>query len=91
MAGMTTAFGDPWLLTVLALLPPLAASLVLAWRGATAGRFVAIQLAGSVTLLILALMSFAFDQASSIDLAVTFGVLTLPASLLYAVVLERWV
>ena len=87
---MNATLDDPWLVALVALLPPLAASLVLAWRGAVAGRFVAIQLAGSVTLLILAIMSFAFDQASSIDLAVTFGVLTLPASLLYAVVLERW-
>ena len=87
---MNATLDDPWLVALVALLPPLAASLVLAWRGPVAGRFVAIQLAGSVTLLILAIMSFAFDQASSIDLAVTFGVLTLPASLLYAVVLERW-
>ena len=88
---MTATLGDPWLLALLGLLPPLLVALGLAWRGGVAGRFVAIQLAGSVTLAILAVMCFAFDQASSIDLAVTFGVLTLPASLLYAVVLERWV
>lgn len=81
---------NAWLLTLLALLPPLLVPLTLAWRGRAGQRFVAVQLAGSLGILILAVMSFAFDQASSIDLAVTFGVLTLPASLLYAVFLERW-
>lgn len=79
-----------WLVALLALLPPLVAALALAWRGPIGQRFVAVQLAGSVAMMAMALMSFAFDQASAIDLAVTFGVLTLPASLLYAVVLERW-
>ncbi len=53
-------------------------------------RFIAVQLAGSVSILVMAAMTFVFDQASSIDLAVTFGVLSLPAALLYAVFLERW-
>ena len=34
--------------------------------------------------------SFAFDQTSSIDLALTFGLLSLSATLLFAVFLERW-
>ena len=55
--------------------------------GRAGRRFVAVQLAGSATPLALAAMSFAFDHASSIHLAVTFGMLALPASLLYALVL----
>ena len=58
--------------------------------GAAGRRFVAVQLAGSISILVMAAMTFVFDQASSIDLAVTFGVLSLPAALLYAVFLERW-
>ena len=79
-----------WFIALLAMLPPLAVALALAWRGPVGRRFVAVQLAGSVSILVMAAMTFVFDQASSIDLAVTFGVLSLPAALLYAVVLERW-
>ena len=81
---------SPWFVALLAMLPPLAMALGLAWRGPTGRRFVAVQLAGSVSILVMAAMTFVFDQASSIDLAVTFGVLSLPAALLYAVFLERW-
>lgn len=79
-----------WLIALLALMPPFLVAAALAWRGRVGQRFVGVQLAGAVAILMLALMSFAFDQASSIDLAVTFGILTLPASLLYALFLERW-
>ncbi len=79
-----------WTVAVLALLPPLAVALALAWRDAAGRRFIAVQLAGSVSILVMAAMTFVFDQPSSIDLAVTFGVLSLPAALLYAVFLERW-
>lgn len=87
---MTGGGATAWLVALLALLPPLGAALGLAWRGRAGQRFAAVQLAGAVATLALAVMSFAFDQASAIDLAVTFGVLTLPATLLYAVFLERW-
>ena len=79
-----------WLIALLAMLPPLAVTFALAWRGPAGQRFIAVQLAGSVSILVMAAMTFVFDQASSIDLAVTFGVLGLPAALLYAVFLERW-
>lgn len=80
-----------WALALLFLLPPLFAALAMSWRGPVALRFVAVQLAGSVGTAAMAAMTFAFDQSSSIDLAVTFGVLSLTASLLYAVFVERWV
>lgn len=79
-----------WLVALIALLPPFLVASAMAWRGRVGQRFVAVQLAGAVGVAMLAMMSFAFDQASSIDLSVTFGVLTLPALLLYAVFLERW-
>ena len=80
-----------WALTLLLLMPPLVAALVGSWRGPVGTRFVAVLLAGAVGLVAMVAMTFAFDQSSSIDLAVTFGVLTLTASLLYAVFVERWV
>ena len=79
-----------WSVALLALLPPLAVAFALAWRGPAGRRFIAVQLAGSVSILVMAVMTFVFDQPSSIDLAVTFGVLGLPAALLYAACLERW-
>ena len=80
-----------WALALLFLVPPFVAALAAAWRGPVGARFVGAQLAGSVGVVAMAVASFAFGQASSIDLAVTFGVLTVTASLLYAVFVERWV
>lgn len=80
-----------WALASLFLLPPLVAALFTAWRGPVGTRFVGVQIAGSTGIVVMTAMTFAFDQPSSIDLAVTFGVLTVTASLLYAVFVERWV
>ena len=79
-----------WMLAVLALLPPLAVPVIHACRGDTATRLVAVQLATGVTTLVLALMTFAFDQSSFIDLALCLALLTLPGTLLMALFLERW-
>lgn len=88
--GLREAVVTAWLVALVALVPPFVVASILACRGRAGQRFVAVQLAGAVAIPMMAIMSFAFDQASSIDLAVTLGLLTLPASLLYALVLERW-
>ena len=80
----------PWLLTTLALLPPFAVSLVGCARGPTAQRLVAVQLLTALGALLLAALTFVLTEASSIDLALTLGLLGAPGSLLFAVVLERW-
>ncbi len=80
----------PWMLATLALLPAFAIPVVSACHGGTAGRLVAIQLATSVAMLILVLMTFAFDQSAFIDLALTLAFLTLPGTLVIALFLERW-
>lgn len=79
-----------WMLATLALTPPLCLMVLLCGRGPVARRLAAAQMASSVGALALVAMSFAFDQASSIDLALTLGLLTLPATLLFALFLERW-
>ncbi len=79
-----------WLLAVLALLPPLALPVLVAGRGGTATRLVALQLTTSVVTMLLALMTFAFDQSSFIDLALCLALLGLPGTLLMALFLERW-
>ncbi len=79
-----------WLAAALALLPPLGLAVVAAARGALAFRLVAVQLATSVAVLLLVVMSFTLDQPAVIDLALVLAVLTLPGTLLFAVFQERW-
>lgn len=79
-----------WMLAVLGLLPPLAAAMLTACRGSTADRLVAVQLSTGLTALMLAVMTFAFDQSSFIDLALVVVLLSLPGTLLMALFLERW-
>jgi multicomponent Na+:H+ antiporter subunit F len=38
----------------------------------------------------LAMLSFAFGQASSTDLALTVALLSLPGTLVFALFVERW-
>jgi len=79
-----------WLVSVVALLPPFFAAIVSAGRGSPGSRLVGIQLATSLAIIILIALSFTFDQASSIDLALCLAILTLPGTLLFALFYERW-
>lgn len=79
-----------WTLAVIALLPPLAGAVLLACRGTLAARLVAVQLGTALGVILLALMTFAFDQPSSIDLPLTLALLALPGTLLMALFVERW-
>ncbi len=79
-----------WLIAVLALLPPLAVPAYVAVSRGTADRLIAVELATSIAALILVVMSFAFDQSSFVDLALTLALLTLPSTLVFAQFLERW-
>lgn len=79
-----------WLLAALALLPLLLVAVIAAGRGDIGGRLVAAELATSLTIFALLALSFAFDQASSIDLALALALLTLPGTLILALFEERW-
>jgi multisubunit Na+/H+ antiporter MnhF subunit len=81
---------NPWLVAILACLPPLLLPLWVAARGRLPDRVVAVQLATNVTVLLLALGSFAFDQDSLVDLPLTLVALSLPATLMFALFIERW-
>lgn len=81
---------NAWLITALGLLPPLIAAVVCAGRDAVAQRLVAIQFATSLSVLLLVVLDFAFDQSSSMDLALTLALLSLPGTLLLALFQERW-
>ena len=80
----------PWLAATLGLLPPLLVAVGAAGRGAVGGRLVAVQFASSLTVALFILLSFALDQASSIDLALTLALLGLPGTVVMAFFLERW-
>ena len=80
----------PWMAATIVLVPALAIPALAACRGSTAERLVAVQLATCVATLILVLMTFAFDQSSFVDLALTLALLTLPGTLIIATFLERW-
>jgi len=79
-----------WLATTVALLPPFCLMVLMCAHGPTRHRIVAAQMANSIAVLALIAMTFAFDQASSIDLALSLALLSLPATLLFALFLERW-
>ncbi|GEP00854.1 hypothetical protein [Methylobacterium haplocladii] len=79
-----------WIAALCALLPPLGVAVAAALRGGLAQRFAASQLATTVAIFSLVLTTFAIDQPSSIDLAITLALLGLPGSLLVAVFVERW-
>lgn len=79
-----------WLVTALALLPVLAVAVVAAGRGAIAQRLVSIQFAASSSVLLLVVLDFAFDQSSSMDLALTLALLSLPGTLVLVLFQERW-
>ncbi|HEY6434146.1 MAG TPA: monovalent cation/H+ antiporter complex subunit F [Acetobacteraceae bacterium] len=85
MAGL-----NPWLIASLAMLPALAIPLARALRGSIDSRLVAVELASTITALLLVCLSFAFAQPSFLDLAVTLALLSLPGTLVLAVFLERW-
>jgi multicomponent Na+:H+ antiporter subunit F len=79
-----------WLIAALALLPALIVGVVCAARGAIARRLVAIQFATSTAVLLLVVLDFAFDQSSSMDLALTLALLSLPGTLVLVLFQERW-
>lgn len=79
-----------WRIAAIALLPPLAVAVLMCARGSLGQRLAAVQLIGALAVLLLVVMTFAFAQPSSMDLALTLSLLTLPATLLYAVFVERW-
>jgi multicomponent Na+:H+ antiporter subunit F len=79
-----------WTAAALGLLPPLGIGVLLCCRGGEPMRLAAMQFTVAVGTLFLATMSFALDQPSSIDLALTFAFLGLPATLLFALFFERW-
>jgi multisubunit Na+/H+ antiporter MnhF subunit len=79
-----------WTAAALALVPPLGVGVLLCCRESEPMRLAAMQFIVATGTLFLVTLSFVLDEASSIDLALTFAFLGLPATLLFALFLERW-
>lgn len=86
MAGLNPA----WLGAAIALILALAIPAIAALQGRLVQRLVAVQLASVLTPWVLVALSLAFGQPSFLDLALTLGLLAIPGTLLYALVVERW-
>ena len=79
-----------WLVATILLLPPLLVPVYVATREDANNRLVAVQVASTLAALIIALMTFAFDQSSFIDVALCVTLLAVPGTYLYTVFMERW-
>ncbi len=81
---------NAWAFACVAILPALAVPVWAGLRGAVAFRVAALQLAASVATLLLALLTFAVDEPSFMDLSLCLALLSLPGTLLLSHFLERW-
>jgi hypothetical protein len=79
-----------WIIATISLLPVFLVAVVMSGLGTVAQRFVAIQLTSTLAIFVLVMLTFVLDQASSTDLPLTVTLLTLPATLLFAFFVERW-
>lgn len=79
-----------WTAACAGLIGPMLGAVWMAARGEIPQRLAGAQIAAALTTVLLAAMTFALDQASAVDLALTAGLLGLPAGLLFALFLERW-
>lgn len=85
MAGVTV-----WLLATILFVPPIAVPIYVAMRSPCDQRLAAVQLASGFGVLMLAALSFAFDQPSFIDLALSLALLSVPGTYLLTIFMERW-
>ena len=81
---------NAWLVATILLLPPFAVPVVVALRGQGNQRLAAVQIASTLAALIVAVMTFAFNQSSFIDIALCATFLSVPGTFLFTVFMERW-
>lgn len=81
---------SPWLLAAVALLPPVGVGVAMCARGPVGARLVAAQFTTAVAIPLVVCLTFVLKEASSVDVALVLELLSLPATLLFAVFVERW-
>jgi multisubunit Na+/H+ antiporter MnhF subunit len=79
-----------WLLACSCLLAAFTIPAAAACRGSPISRCVAVQLASSLMVLLLCVLTFVLDQPSFMDLPLGLSLLSFIGTLLYAHFFERW-
>jgi len=81
---------NAWLIAAGILLLGLIPCGVVIVRCSTADGMVALELAGTVTVLVLMMLARGYGRSSFLDVALTFAILGFPAGLVFVHFLERW-
>jgi multicomponent Na+:H+ antiporter subunit F len=81
---------NPWLIGAGVLLVALVPCGIVAVRAETMDRLVAVELAGTITTLLLVTLAQALGRPAVFALALALALLSVPAALVFAHFLERW-
>ncbi len=79
-----------WLIATGVLLAALLPCAIVAFRGAAMDRLIAVELAGTITTLLILTLAQGLGRPSIFDLALALAALSVPGTLVYAHFLERW-
>lgn len=79
-----------WLIATGALLLALLPCAFVVFRAAPLDRLIALELAGTITTLLVATLAQGLGRPSVFDLALALALLSVPGTLVYAYFLERW-
>ncbi len=81
---------NAWLIAAGVLALGLVPCLLVSFRGRTMDRLAALELAGTVAVLLVVLLAEGLQRPSLYDLALALALLSFPAGLVFACFLERW-
>ncbi len=81
---------NAWLIAAAALVFGLVPCLLVCARGRTMDRLAALELAGTVTVLLVVLLAEGLKRPFLYELALALALLSFPAGLVFARFLERW-
>lgn len=79
-----------WLIATGVLLAALLPCAVVAFRADVLDRLIAVELAGTITTLLIVTLAQGLGRPSVFDLALALALLSVPGTLVYAHFLERW-
>jgi multisubunit Na+/H+ antiporter MnhF subunit len=79
-----------WLMATGVLLAALLPCALVAFRAEALDRLIAVELAGTITALLIVTLAQALGRPTLFDLALALAVLSVPGTLVYAHFLERW-
>lgn len=79
-----------WLMATGVLLLALLPCAIVAFRSEVVDRLIAVELAGTITALLILTLAQGLGRSSIFDLALALAALSVPGTLVYAHFLERW-